>query len=152
MGENGAGKCTLMNILYGLERPDRGRILLDGRPSAIRDPLAASRLGIGMVHQHFRLIPAFTVAENVVMGIEPVRRGVFLDPKRPVRRVERWCSEYGFAVDARLQGRRAHRRADAAGGDHQDPAAPGAHCSSSTSPPPCSRPSRCSSLFTTLRN
>ncbi len=101
VGENGAGKSTLMNVLYGLERRDSGAIRLDGREVDIRDPRDANRLGIGMVHQHFRLIPAFTVAENAVMGIEPLRRGVFLDNEEAVRRVERVVQEYGFALDAR---------------------------------------------------
>src|SRR3972149_6601733 len=70
VGENGAGKSTLMKILYGLERADRGVIELEDRPVHIGSPLEASRLGIGMVHQHFRLIPEFTIAENVVLGIE----------------------------------------------------------------------------------
>ncbi|MEW5815044.1 MAG: ATP-binding cassette domain-containing protein, partial [Spirochaetota bacterium] len=71
VGENGAGKTTLMKILYGLEQPDSGKIFLDGKEVLIHGPLDANRLGIGMVHQHFKLIPEFTVAENVVLGIEP---------------------------------------------------------------------------------
>ncbi len=78
LGENGAGKSTLMNILYGLYRPDAGEILLHGKPvtfSSARDAIAA---GIGMVHQHFMLIPVMTVAENIVLGVEP-RDGLLLD-------------------------------------------------------------------------
>jgi len=74
VGENGAGKTTLMKILYGLEQPDAGTINLGGAPAVIRNPLDAARLGIGMVHQHFKLIPEFTVAQNVVLGI-PVGGG-----------------------------------------------------------------------------
>jgi len=71
VGENGAGKSTLMNILYGMIRPDSGEILIDGRPVHITGPRTAIRLGIGMVHQHFMLIPPLTVAENIVLGREP---------------------------------------------------------------------------------
>jgi simple sugar transport system ATP-binding protein len=99
VGENGAGKSTLMKVLYGLERCDAGRILLDGREVSIRDPLDATRLGIGMVHQHFRLIPSFSVAENVVMGIEPRRHGCLLDMEAAVQQVEQVVCEYGFAID-----------------------------------------------------
>src|SRR6202171_6835707 len=71
VGENGAGKSTLMNILYGLIRPDSGEILINGRPAHIHGPRGAIALGIGMVHQHFMLIPPLTVAENIVLGSEP---------------------------------------------------------------------------------
>src|SRR6266699_2509539 len=71
VGENGAGKTTLMNILYGLIHPDSGEILINGQPAHISGPRDAIRLGIGMVHQHFMLIPPLTVAENIVLGREP---------------------------------------------------------------------------------
>jgi general nucleoside transport system ATP-binding protein len=74
LGENGAGKTTLMNVLYGLVQPDEGEILLDDQPIAIHSPRDAIRARIGMVHQHFMLVPVFTVAENVTLGTEPVRR------------------------------------------------------------------------------
>jgi general nucleoside transport system ATP-binding protein len=74
LGENGAGKTTLMNVLYGLVQPDEGEILLDDQPVAIHSPRDAIRARIGMVHQHFMLVPVFTVAENVTLGAEPVRR------------------------------------------------------------------------------
>ncbi|HEX9066166.1 MAG TPA: ABC transporter ATP-binding protein [Streptosporangiaceae bacterium] len=73
LGENGAGKTTLMNVLYGLMQPDEGEILIDGKPAHIRSPKDAINAGIGMVHQHFMLVPVFTVAENVTLGSEPVR-------------------------------------------------------------------------------
>src|SRR5437870_4587532 len=79
LGENGAGKSTLMNILYGLYRPDEGEILVNEKPvtfSSAKDAIAA---GIGMVHQHFMLIPVMSVAENIVLGIEPTRDGVLID-------------------------------------------------------------------------
>src|SRR5665213_1482454 len=78
LGENGAGKSTLMNILYGLYRPDAGEIQLHGKPISFASARDAIHAGIGMVHQHFMLIPVMTVAENIVLGMEP-HRGVLLD-------------------------------------------------------------------------
>ncbi len=79
LGENGAGKSTLMNVLFGLLRADEGQVLVDGEPVAFTGPRDAMAAGIGMVHQHFMLVPVFTVAENVVLGDEPVRGGGLLD-------------------------------------------------------------------------
>src|ERR671939_1483303 len=79
LGENGAGKSTLMNILYGLYRPDAGEIRLNGKAVSFSSASDAIDAGIGMVHQHFMLIPVMTVAENVVLGTEPVKDGVLLD-------------------------------------------------------------------------
>jgi len=73
LGENGAGKSTLMNILYGLLAPDSGEIFVDGKPVTINEPSDALASGIGMVHQHFMLIPVFTVAENIVLGHEKIK-------------------------------------------------------------------------------
>ena len=73
LGENGAGKSTLMNVLFGLLHPDEGEILIDGEVVRISDSGDAVRRGIGMVHQHFMLVPVFTVAENVVLGFEPTK-------------------------------------------------------------------------------
>src|SRR6478735_4052913 len=88
LGENGAGKSTLMNILYGLYRPDEGEILLNGNPIHIASPHAAIDAGIGMVHQHFMLIPVMTVAENIVLASEPKKAGVLLDYDAAVRSAE----------------------------------------------------------------
>jgi len=80
LGENGAGKSTLVNVLYGLYRPDEGEILLDGKPVSFHDPGDAIAAGIGMVHQHFMLVPVFTVTENIMLGVESTRgRTGFLD-------------------------------------------------------------------------
>lgn len=74
LGENGAGKSTLMNVLFGLYEPTEGEILLDGRPVRFSGPGEAMRAGIGMVHQHFMLVPVFTVTESVMLGYEPTKR------------------------------------------------------------------------------
>src|ERR1022692_5077536 len=74
LGENGAGKTTLMNVLYGLVQPDDGEIIIDGQPVHIRTPKDAINAGIGMVHQHFMLVPVFTAAENVTLGTERLRQ------------------------------------------------------------------------------
>ena len=102
LGENGAGKSTLMKILYGLYRPDSGTILVDGEEVEIRDPKDAVARGIGMVHQHFTLIPPLTVAENIVLGAEP-RRGVSLDLNEAIRATERLSERYGLRVDPRAR-------------------------------------------------
>ena len=98
LGENGAGKSTLMSILYGLYKPDAGEILVDGRAVEISSPSDAISLGIGMVHQHFMLVRVMTVAENIVLGQEPGRRGV-LDLKAARARVRELSDRYGMAVD-----------------------------------------------------
>ena len=82
LGENGAGKTTLMNILYGLYQPDEGEILVNDQKVIINSPTDAIQAGIGMVHQHFMLIPVFTVTENVMLGAEPVKAGDFLDRQK----------------------------------------------------------------------
>src|SRR5512134_1518825 len=79
LGENGAGKSTLMNILYGLYKPDAGEIIIRGAEATIHTPNDAIARGIGMVHQHFMLVPVMTVTENVMLGNEPTRNGLFLD-------------------------------------------------------------------------
>jgi ABC-type uncharacterized transport system ATPase subunit len=99
LGENGAGKSTLMNILYGLYRPDAGQILLNGSPVEIDSPRAAIDHGIGMVHQHFMLIPVMTVAENIVLAAEPTVGGVFLDTAAARSRVEQLADRFSFAID-----------------------------------------------------
>jgi simple sugar transport system ATP-binding protein len=99
LGENGAGKTTLMNILYGLYRPDEGEIYVRGQRAEIRQPNDAIALGIGMVHQHFMLVPVFTVAENVMLGVESVRAGIFLDQEDAVRRIRQISEQYGLGVD-----------------------------------------------------
>ncbi|MGH9063064.1 MAG: ATP-binding cassette domain-containing protein, partial [Acidimicrobiales bacterium] len=99
LGENGAGKTTLMNVLYGLTQPDAGEILVDGRPVRFRSPGQAIRAGIGMVHQHFMLVPVFTVAENVMLGVERTHRLGFLDRARARRDVRELSERHGLLVD-----------------------------------------------------
>jgi len=98
LGENGAGKSTLMNILYGLYRPDAGEISVNGKLAAIHSPNDSIALGIGMVHQHFMLIPVFTVAENVMLGDETTVRGT-LDRKTVADKVTQLSKQYGLDVD-----------------------------------------------------
>ncbi|HEX3932543.1 MAG TPA: ABC transporter ATP-binding protein [Nocardioides sp.] len=97
LGENGAGKSTLMNVLYGLYQPDEGEILIDDKPVTFSGPGDAMRSGIGMVHQHFMLIPVFTVAENVELGHERTRFG-FLNRKAARREVSEVSERYGLQV------------------------------------------------------
>src|SRR5256712_340997 len=99
LGENGAGKSTLMNILYGLVPPDTGQVLIDGRPVTIRDPADAIARGIGMVHQHFMLVPVLSVAENVVLGQEIVRAGGILDLGEATKRIRLLAKKLGFEVE-----------------------------------------------------
>lgn len=97
-GENGAGKSTMMNMLYGLLKPTEGQVLMDGREVEIHGPRHAIDLGIGMVHQHFMLIPVFTVAENIVLADEP-RNGLQIDFGAAVDRVRELSERYGLQVD-----------------------------------------------------
>ncbi len=99
LGENGAGKSVLMSILYGLYKPDSGDILVDGEKVDISGPSDAMRLGIGMVHQHFMLVPSLTVVENVILGREPTVNGVTLDMERMLRDVAESCKRYKLDVD-----------------------------------------------------
>src|SRR5918999_2498606 len=103
LGENGAGKSTLMNVLYGLYQPDEGEILMNGKPVTIRSPRDAIDLGIGMVHQHFMLIPVMTGAENIVLATEPRRGGILLDYDAAVQRVEEIARTFKFAINPRAR-------------------------------------------------
>jgi len=98
LGENGAGKTTLMRILYGLYQADEGRILIDGRPLDIRSPADSIRSGIGMIHQHFMLVPTLSVAANVALNL-PSSRGPLLDLDRVAQRIRSLSQTYGLHVD-----------------------------------------------------
>jgi simple sugar transport system ATP-binding protein len=99
LGENGAGKSTLMNVLSGLYRPDEGEILIDGKAAQFRDAKDAIHAGIGMVHQHFMLVPVFTVAENVILGVEPTGPFDHLDMAKARAQVSEISAKHGLAVD-----------------------------------------------------
>ncbi len=99
LGENGAGKSTLMNILYGLYHADEGEILIKGNAVRLGSPSASIGAGVGMVHQHFMLIPVMTVAENIVLAMEPKKDGIVLDMREAERRVREISDRYGLAVD-----------------------------------------------------
>jgi ABC-type uncharacterized transport system ATPase subunit len=98
LGENGAGKSTLMNVLFGLYQPEKGEIRKNGKTVKINDPKDANKLGIGMVHQHFKLVENFTVLENIILGVEPNKMG-FLERKKAREKVLALSSQYGMHVD-----------------------------------------------------
>lgn len=102
VGENGAGKTTLMNILYGLIPLDSGEILIEGQTVKISHPDDAIRHGIGMVHQHFKLVPSFTIAENIMLGIEPATFG-FINREQEAESVRHLAKEFGLPVDPNLR-------------------------------------------------
>lgn len=97
LGENGAGKSTLMNVLYGLAKPDEGQILVDGKPVTINSPKDAIACGIGMVHQHFMLIPTLTVLENIVLSAD--EKDVFIKEKDLAKKITDIADRYGLAID-----------------------------------------------------
>lgn len=98
LGENGAGKSTLMNILFGLYQPDHGTIEINGKQVTIDNPNKAIKLGIGMVHQHFKLVQPFTVTENIILGMEP-KKGLNIDYKSASAQVAKLSEQYGLQVD-----------------------------------------------------
>ena len=99
LGENGAGKSTLMNILYGLYKPDEGEIFIRGKEADIQGPNDAIAQGIGMVHQHFMLVPVMTVTENVMLGVETTKNGIFLDKEKVSNRIREISDQFGLEVD-----------------------------------------------------
>ena len=98
-GENGAGKSTLMKMLFGVEQPESGHILLNGQEVHIGNPQEAIKFGIGMVHQHFMLVPSMTVAENIMMGTEPRKSGIWIDKTEMLRRTKEIAETYHFEID-----------------------------------------------------
>ncbi len=98
LGENGAGKSTLMSVLFGLYQPDEGKILKDGKEVVINNPNDANELGIGMVHQHFKLVECFSVLDNIILGVEPNKAG-FLQKKDAREKVMALSEKYGLAID-----------------------------------------------------
>jgi ABC-type uncharacterized transport system ATPase subunit len=101
VGENGAGKSTLMKILFGLESPEEGEIILNGKKITISSPSVAILNGIGMVHQHFMLVPSLTVAENIVLGSEPRKGKFFLDMDKAIKLSEDLAKKYNFTINVK---------------------------------------------------
>jgi simple sugar transport system ATP-binding protein len=99
LGENGAGKTVLMKILYGMHKPDQGQIFVDGKEERIDNSAKAIRLGIGMVHQHFMLVPSLTVAENVVLGLEPTKYSYLLNIDKTLKDIKSLSDRYRLQVD-----------------------------------------------------
>lgn len=98
VGENGAGKTTLMKILFGIENQEEGQIFIKGKEVAIKDPLHAIALGVGMVHQHFMLVPSLTIAENIILGMEP-KKGIRFDMKKAIEMTREVSDKYRLHVD-----------------------------------------------------
>ena len=96
LGENGSGKTTLMNMLAGIYYPDAGEIYVNGKPATIRSPKDAYDLGIGMIHQHYKLVDVLTATENIILGLKEPGR---LDLKAAAERIRAICGEYGFELD-----------------------------------------------------
>ena len=101
-GENGAGKTTLMKMLFGIEQPDEGQITIKGKDVFLTSPTKAIEEGIGMVHQHFMQVPSLTVAENVILGIEPTK-GLTFDTEKAIKMTEEVCKKYGFDINPRAR-------------------------------------------------
>ncbi len=98
VGENGAGKTTLMNILYGLYQPDSGQIFIKGEEVKLSNPRDAIARGVGMVHQHFKLVPSYTLAQNIALGVEP-KKGIFVNQDRLNQSVQAIAQKYGFEIN-----------------------------------------------------
>ncbi len=103
LGENGAGKSVLMKTLYGMHSPNKGTILVNGNEEKIDNPATAIRLGIGMVHQHFMLVPHLTVAENIILGRELTNNKFFIDMKRTLKEVSVFCEQYNLSLELESQ-------------------------------------------------
>ncbi|MGL5647366.1 MAG: ABC transporter ATP-binding protein, partial [Clostridium sp.] len=99
LGENGAGKSTLMSVLFGLYQPDRGQIKIDGKEVKITGPNKANEYGIGMVHQHFKLVENFTVTENIILGLEPKKFGFIVDKESAVKKIKELSEKYNLNID-----------------------------------------------------
>ena len=130
LGENGAGKSTLMNVLYGLYSADEGEILIDGEPLTLGSPAESIAAGIGMVHQHFMLVPVFTVAENVILGIEPTNRFGGIKQSAAEQSVRELSQQYG-STSTHPPSSRISRSAcsSASRSSRSSPAMPASWCS-----------------------
>ena len=121
IGENGAGKSTLMNIISDIYQADAGDILLNGEKVVFKGPMDACAHGIGMVYQEFMLFPDLTVLDNIMMGFEKRRGGIFIDRKKTRAAIEEICRTYHFNIPARREGQGPRGRGAPAGGDRQGP-------------------------------
>lgn len=99
LGENGAGKSTLMSILFGLYNPDEGEIFINGKLSEIKNPLDAEKVGIGMVHQHFKLVDRFDAVDNIILGAEPINKFGLVDKKKAKKEIKKLATQYNFEVN-----------------------------------------------------
>ena len=127
LGENGAGKSTLMNIIYGLYHPSEGEILVNGKPVVMHNPKDAIALGIGMVHQHFQLVPVMTVAENIMLGSEVVKANGLLNVAQVAKDVIELSNRYQLNVDPYAMVEDLPVGMRRARGDRQDALPPGQH-------------------------
>ncbi len=139
LGENGAGKSTLVKQIFGLQSPDAGTITIKGDATPIKDPKDAIRRGIGMVHQHFQLVPVMTVAENIILGHETVSGRLDLECARTMVGS---CPRSTASPSTRTPRSRTCRSAPSSGSRSSRPSRARSTCSSSTSRPPCSPPRR----------
>ena len=144
LGENGAGKSTLMNVIFGLYQPDDGELAVDGEPVRFRSSADAIARGIGMVHQHFQLVQAFSVAENVMLGDE-LRRGPLLDLDTARRAHRRPSAPTTGSPSTPTPRSRTCRSASSSASSCSRRCSATRRSSSSTSRPPCSRPARSTS-------
>lgn len=101
LGENGAGKSTLMKVLFGIETPEEGEIFINGKKAVIKSPYEAIDLGIGMVHQHFMLVPSFTIAENIILGVEPKKNKIFTDIEKAIEISQDIAKKYNFDINVK---------------------------------------------------
>ena len=118
LGENGAGKSTLMSVLFGLYTPEEGEIRINGQPVKIKNPNDANALGIGMVHQHFKLVECFTVLDNIILGVEPVDKLTFLQKKQAREKII--VKKMGAACGSRCPDFRYHGGHAAAHGNSEN--------------------------------
>lgn len=142
LGENGSGKTTLMNMLSGIYHPDSGEILVDGRPAVISSPIDAMGLGIGMIHQHFKLVEVFSAMDNIVLGT-PER---LLPPKQLREKILSICGSFGLEIEPGKAGLRDVGQRKADGRDHQGALPRGADSDSRRAdrrPSPRRRPTAC---------
>ena len=125
LGENGAGKSTLMSVLFGMYEPDEGEIIVRGKKEKIVSPRYASELNIGMVHQHFKLVSNYTIAENIVLGVEPQKKALGLFPYVDMKKANREIAELSKQYGSHEGCQRSECIDETARGDSEDAVSPG---------------------------